>query len=111
MYALAERAPFAVLESFFWPGPAEADLRALRRPLVQVHCDCPPALARQRFLARAERGERHPVHQGMEDWERWSEGRGLLDLPCPTVTVDTTRAVDVDAVANAVTAATRGAVP
>lgn len=105
IYALAARAPLAVLESFFWPGTAEPDLLALGQPLVQVHCDCPPDVARQRFLARIERGDRHPVHHAFDDWERWSESRGLLDLPGPTVRVDTTCEVDVDALAETVRAA------
>src|SRR5689334_13066245 len=58
MLAVARRAPEVVLESFFWPGLAEPELLALDRPLVQVHCACPPGLARARFLERT--GERHP---------------------------------------------------
>lgn len=107
MYGLASKAPEVVLESFFWPGLSEPELLALERPLVQVHCRCSPELARERFLRRLRDGARHPVHHAMHDWERFSGGAGLLDLPGVLVEVDTTHAVDVGEVAERVAAAVR----
>ncbi len=105
MLGLAARSPEVVLESFFWPGLSEPDLIRLQRPLVQVHCRCHPALARERFKARGRAGQRHAVHHAMDDWERFSDGGGLLDLPGPVITVDTSSPVDVTHVAAQVRAA------
>jgi hypothetical protein len=65
---------------------------------VEVHCACPPELAVKRYNARAT----HPVHvvttlvpEAMAEYDR-PVGIGAL------VTVDTTRTVDVKAVASAV---------
>lgn len=108
MLGLAVRAPEVVLESFFWPGLSEPELVALYRPLVQVHCQCDPTVARTRFEARVRAGERHQVHHAMDDWERFSDGEGLLDLPGPLVVVDTSAPQDVADVAEQVKAALEG---
>lgn len=105
LLALAARAPEVVLESFFWPGLSETELIGLGRPLVQVHCRCDPALARARFEERLRAGERHPVHHAMDDWERFSAGAGLLDLPGPLIVVDTSAQLDVLEVASRVSEA------
>lgn len=105
MLGLAARSPEVVLESFFWPGLSEPELLALHRPLVQVHCRCDPALARERFERRARVGRRHAVHNAMDDWDRFSDGGGLLDLPGPLIAVDTSTALDVAGVAREVVAA------
>lgn len=107
MYGLAAKAPEVVLESFFWPGLSEPELLALERPLVQVHCRCAPELALKRFERRLRDGNRHPVHHTMDDWDRFSVGGGLLDLPGVRIDVDTTGAIDVDDVADRVVAAVR----
>src|SRR4029453_16444176 len=62
MYALAEDMPAVILESHFWHGVAEQDLRALQRPLVQVHCRCPVDVALARYRARVSSPDRHPGH-------------------------------------------------
>ena len=105
MLGLAARAPEVVLESFFWPGLSEPELVGLRRPLVQVHCHCDPALARARFEHRIRAGQRHAVHHAMDDWQRFSDGAGLLDLPGPLIAVDTSVPLDAAAVAARVEAA------
>lgn len=98
MLGLAAQAPRVVLEAFFWPGTSEAELLGLDRPLVQVHCSCPPDLARARFAARSRSGARHPVHHAT-DWDRFAERGGCLALPGPLLEVDTTRPVQVALVA------------
>lgn len=105
MLGLAARAPEVVLESFFWAGLSEPDLIALRRPLLQVHCRCNPEVARARFEARVLADQRHPVHHAMDDWERFSDLGGLLDLPAPLISVDTSAQLDVPRLAAQVTAA------
>ena len=105
LLGLAARSPEVVLESFFWPGLSEPDLLELHRPLVQVHCRCDPALARERFEGRTRAGQRHAVHHAMDDWERFSDEGGLLDLPGPLIAVDTSTDLDVAEVAAQVGAA------
>ncbi len=78
----------------------KAKLSALAAQPVEVHCACPPELAVRRYNARVT----HPVHvvttlqpEAMAEYDR-PVGIGAL------VTVDTTVAVDVPAVAVAVRA-------
>jgi predicted kinase len=100
LWALAAGAPAVVIEANFRPHSdyERAKLSALADQPVEVHCACPPELALQRYNARAA----HPVHvvttlrlEAMAEWDR-PVGIGAL------ITVDTTVAVDVDAVAAAV---------
>jgi predicted kinase len=104
MYALAKGFPAAILESHFWVGVSEDDLRALGRPLIQVYCQCPTQVAFDRYRKRALSPERHsghqPEHQSDEVTRRWREaGSQPLGLDCPLVEVDTTCPVDIAEVA------------
>jgi hypothetical protein len=95
LFALAADAPAAVLESF-WRRPHAVDrLRALR-PLLEVHCACPPEVSLARYRERA----RHPGHGGVGEDEiaAWAADAGPLELG-PVLEVDTTSPVDVPAVA------------
>ena len=97
VFALAAAAPRAVLESF-WRRPFAADrLRALERPLLEVHCTCPPELSGARFRDRV----RHPGHGrvGEDEVAGWAAEAGPLALGGPLLEVDTTTAVDVHGVA------------
>ena len=60
---------------------------------VEVWCDVPPELARQRFEARIASGERHGVHTTWD--EGWDASRpvGLA----PVIRLDTATLVDLDA--------------
>ena len=53
-----------LLESPFYRGVHEAKLAAMfaGSRAVLIHCYAPQDVAARRFRARAERGERHPVH-------------------------------------------------
>jgi hypothetical protein len=96
LFALAADAPTAVLESF-WRRPFAVDrLTGLGRPVVEVHCACPPDLALTRYCGR----QRHPAHDGVDEDEiaGWAADAGPLALG-PVLEVDTTRPVDVQAVA------------
>jgi predicted kinase len=112
MECLAEASRGAVLTSFWRreelsdvSGTPTAWLRDRRAgTVVEVHCDCPPALAAQRFVERT----RHPGHV--------DEGRRLADLLGQfeslaalgpfrlgrLVRVDTSRPVDAATIADAV---------
>jgi predicted kinase len=102
LWTLAARAPAVVIEANFRPYSdfERGRLRGLGGRLVEVHCACPAEVAAARYNARAT----HPVHviktlpvSAMAEYDR---PVGLGDL----VTVDTTRPVDVAAVAAAVRA-------
>jgi predicted kinase len=102
MYALAAEARSAVLESHFWRGMADDDLRALGRPLVQVYCRCPLEVATTRYLERVAAPDRHPghlpEHQAEEVIAGWATREPEpLDLGAPLIEVDTTTPVDVGA--------------
>jgi predicted kinase len=95
--ALAADAPNAVLDTFVhheW----KHRLASLPGPLVEVHCSCAPEVARRRFAER----QRHPCHFDaellVETWDRWlHEDAEPLALG-PVLQVDTTDAVDLDAI-------------
>jgi glucokinase len=97
LLALAADAPAAVLESF-WRRPFAVErLLELGRPVVEVHCACPPEVALARYRERV----RHPGHDGVTDEEMaaWVADAGPLTLGGPLLEVDTTTPVDVEAVA------------
>ncbi len=71
-------------------------------PIVQVHCECSPLVARRRFEERVQRGERHPVHRLSDAGDRWAHLGRPLDLPGALLRVDTDAAVDVGALADQV---------
>ncbi|MFB7945996.1 AAA family ATPase [Kitasatospora phosalacinea] len=102
----------AVLEAPWLGDPARAVVRAgldaagVGRP-QEVWCDVPLVLARRRFEERI--AHRHPVHPerpGERDdrWAAWARTAAPLALG-PVHRVDTTRPVDVPALAAALTAA------
>jgi predicted kinase len=95
---LLEAGTGVIVESNFRRGVSEPDLLPLvgwRSDACLVHCTADPATLSARYAARFARGERHPVHL---DGDR---AAGLvddivggrfepLDLPIPTLVVDTT---------------------
>jgi predicted kinase len=102
LWTLAAGAPRVVIEANFRPYSdyQRRRLAGLGGRAVEVHCACPAEVAVARYNARARRS--HPVHAipamdvaGMAEYDR-PVGIGTL------VTVDTTRPVDVPALAAAV---------
>lgn len=105
--AAATRAGAAVMVSF-WRHAGQSDggtpsewLRALPRPVLEVHCDCPARLALQRFRSRS----RHPGHldaardrDGLRRTFAAYAARGPLGFG-DTVRVDTSGPVDATALA------------
>ena len=89
-----------VMEHAFQRGTAEGQVRPLleHAQAVQITCQLPADEAVRRYVARFERGERHAAHFDAErirrvqsgerqiDWSRFAP----LDLPIPTLRVDTT---------------------
>ena len=102
LWALAADAPAVVIEANFRPYSdyERAKLAGLAARPVEVHCDCPPEVAVERYNARAT----HAVHvikrldlAAMAEYDR-PVGVGVL------IRVDTTRPVDVARVAKEVRA-------
>ncbi|MEE6257183.1 AAA family ATPase [Plantactinospora sonchi] len=102
MWSLAAAVPGPVILESWWFTPrdlpfVEAGLDRCGRPhTVEVWCDVPARVARDRYAAR----RRHPVHddprQLTDSWLRWAAGATPLGVG-HTVAVDTTRPVDVSA--------------
>jgi predicted kinase len=96
LWMLAARAGDMVIESNFHP-PADIELgklRGLGARMVEVHCECPAEVAHARYNARL----RHEVHSGalpLSAMDKYDRPVGIG----PLITVDTTRPVDVAAVA------------
>ena len=96
-----------VLEANFIRG-GESRLAALPARFVQVHCSAPLQVLIERYGSR----KRHPGHV---DSERIAALRNAvetgrhapLDLPGEMIGLDTTRPVDLDALAARITAVTR----
>jgi predicted kinase len=92
-----------ILESNFHRTHSTDDLEALfaiSRPVL-VQCDAPTRHAIDRYIARSEKGERHPVH---DDANRVDELRADLErgeydlrmLNAPSITIDTSENEDPD---------------
>jgi predicted kinase len=101
MYTAADRILEAgigvVIEANFYRGLSEQDLspRIARAHAVVIHCDAPDEIIKDRYVERAEAGERHPVHDDnnrVEDLDEHLEGGTFdpLDLDIPMIRVDTT---------------------
>jgi len=95
-WRLAQEARGAVLDNFFHRAFAHR-IAALEGPVVEVHCTCPPALARERYLSR----QRHPCHFDLtygadmfDEWVRMDAGP-ILDAAACVLTVDTAGTVDL----------------
>jgi predicted kinase len=102
LWALAAYAPAAVLEANFWPDDPRhrAHAQALGAVPVEVHCVCPVEECMRRYAERAS--SRHAVHvdrdaalASVAGFERSARPLGLG----PVASVDTTRPVDIPALA------------
>jgi predicted kinase len=108
--ALMRDIGFGVYDS---PWRARYDLPDLSRlppPLVEVFCDCDPAVRLKRI--RERRGTRHPVHFDLENAAATAEDDPTdrpLAGPWPLIRVDTTRPVAIAELAEEVRRAARGA--
>jgi hypothetical protein len=91
-----------VAEANFFHGDQEREFVALpRHRAVQIHCHAPLDVLLERYRSRPAR---HPGHldaiRADELVERYESGRnGPLDLDGELIELDTTRPVDVDALA------------
>jgi predicted kinase len=103
LWKLAERAPAAVLEANFRPRSAyERDrLQRLDARIVEVYCRCPVEVAVRRFHDRSQTAHlAHPLR------DLTPEHAAEFDRPIglgAVIEVDTTRPVDMEALAAQVT--------
>lgn len=100
LYRLAQDCTAAVIETVFRREFAIEDLRALGKPVVEIHCSCPAEVAIERFRSRAAE-DRHPGHldhrQPANKLEQLvQDGNRPLGLGGSLLEVDTSRPVDVD---------------
>ena len=101
LYLVAQRLLEArtglIIESNFRRGVSETELRPL---LVWgdpglIHCSAAPEIVQSRYAARHERGDRHPAHRDADRAAALADELAAghfdpLDLPIPTLVVDTT---------------------
>ena len=107
MWALADQTVPVMLEANFRPrsNTEREQLLALDRPVIEVHCHCPPAHAAQRYALRAKTDRRDPrthvvttlTDEMLAEFDR-PVGVGHL------VTVDTSRPVGLADLASRVRA-------
>jgi predicted kinase len=100
LYRLAADAHASVIESVFQRDAAIADLHALGKPLIEIHCCCDAEIAIERFMSRAE-SDRHPGHldnrQPVNKLEQLvQEGSSPLELGGSLLRVDTSEPVDLE---------------
>ena len=104
LWALAERCPAAILEANFRSRSAyeRSRILALSPHVVEVYCWCPPEVAASRYAARAAGPGRHPAHVlptlSASLLEEFDQPVGIGTV----INVDTTGAVDVAWIADAV---------
>jgi hypothetical protein len=99
IFALAYENGCGVLESNWRASIALDDLRALPGSVVEVFCDCDREISRARYARRGE--TRHPGHfdaARVDDEALWAgEASQPVNGGWPVVRVNTSAAVDVDA--------------
>ena len=112
LFAMTRDLPCAILDNWWHHDRHPSRLSALGRPLVEIHCTCPPATALERFQRRT----RHPGHldreRTREESQAWvrraeTEYPGPLGLAGPLLMVDTSKSVDLDDLCRRVSAAIR----
>jgi len=96
LWTVAARAGDMVIEANFHSQAADEldKLRRLGARLVEVNCACPTELAQARYNARI----RHQAHSVTLPLSAWGKYDGPVGVG-PLITVDTTKPVDIAAVA------------
>lgn len=99
LWALLRDVPQTVLETSWHPDRARVRLKALRRPVFEIHCTCPDDVLSDRIRGRLQR-DRHPIHReainpAMIDSFAATNGDGVVGVG-PVLQVDTTVSPDLD---------------
>jgi SAM-dependent methyltransferase/predicted kinase len=108
LYDTARRSGGGLVLDANWRADIDGPrLDGLPLPLVQIVCRVPPEVAQERVRTRVRTGERHPVHRDVIEpavLQRTLEQAAEPFLPVPmsgpTLEVDTSGDVDVEALAN-----------
>ena len=99
LWLLARNFPRAVLEANFRPHSDQEreQIASLAGEVLEIHCACPPEVARERYAARSVTPDRHPAHAvtALTD-AHLAEYDRPLDIGEPII-VDTEGLVDLDA--------------
>jgi len=98
MWTLAAQSHRVVLEANFRPHSdyEKTKLRGLSANLIEVYCQCPPEVARERYERRAEKSTHHPAHVTPTlDPSFLAEFDQPIGLG-PVVRVDTTLPIDIE---------------
>jgi predicted kinase len=102
LFALIAASDNAIVESAWIPELARPRLEARAPRIVEVFCDAPPEVAFERYRARV--GTRHAVHFDAEQSasiDGWAErSNQVADGGWPVIRVNTTRPVDIHALAD-----------
>ena len=91
-----------IVEAHFHTGTAEAQLRSLRQPLIQVWCNCPVEEAWRRYQIRSDHPDRHPGHLPEHQNDAATVGwrtrtPSPLSLDAPLMKIGTSGPVDISA--------------
>lgn len=85
-----------VIEANFYHGVSEAELAPLigKSEAVMIHCEAPEDTLKERYVKRAEAGERHPVHDDSNKVDKLEDDleEGTydpLELDIPVIHVNT----------------------
>jgi predicted kinase len=101
LLAMAMHNGGGVLDSTWRPSLSRPRIARLSGRVVEVFCDCPASLARDRYLVRA--GFRHPGHFDTVrggDVALWTgEAAEPIDGGWPMIRLDTSTPTEIDAVA------------
>jgi hypothetical protein len=84
----------AVIDSALWTGVSEPELVRIGLPLVQLFCDCPFAVVRDRYFARPRHEGFEAERMTIEDYEQYRPLRHPLAADFPLIRVDTNQAID-----------------
>ncbi|GAB3207505.1 AAA family ATPase [Nocardia tengchongensis] len=109
VWALARSSPGDVVIDSWWFRPrdrafARAGIeKSGARRVVEVWCDVPAAVARNRYESRRRAAIHRDRERLAENWDNWAAYAEPLGL-APIVTVDTTCAVDLADLAKQITA-------
>ncbi|MFF5469090.1 AAA family ATPase [Streptomyces achromogenes] len=103
LITIAARAEYAVLDNWWHHDTAPERLRRLDARLIEVFCDCDPALAAERFLRRTRHsGHLDPQLTPGQVAERVATIRatypGPLRLGGPLLTIDTSGPLDMTSI-------------
>ena len=86
----------AVVDSGLWPGMSEPELKSLDLRMIQVFCQCPFEIARDRYFARVRHAGFIAERMTVEDYEGYRPLLEPLALDAPLVRADTSGPVNLE---------------